>query len=57
MHRGLIQRFIEVQAQLLVPITPHTSEHIWTNILGKKGSVLNSGWPVAEEPDFIMQVC
>ena len=36
MHRGLIQRFIEVQAQLLAPITPHTSEHIWGNILGKK---------------------
>lgn len=55
MHRELIERYIQVQAQLLVPITPHTSEHIWSQMLKRPGSVLNSGWPKAEEPDFVMQ--
>ena len=55
MHRDLIERYIEVQAQLLVPITPHTSEHIWSVMLKKEGSVLTSGWPKADEPDFVMQ--
>jgi leucyl-tRNA synthetase len=35
----------QVSAQLLAPITPHTSEHIWINLLKKSGSILNSGWP------------
>ncbi|GAX85489.1 hypothetical protein CEUSTIGMA_g12905.t1 [Chlamydomonas eustigma] len=55
MHRGVLLRFIQVQAQLLTPITPHTSEHIWSNLLGKQGFVVTSGWPVAGEPDFVMQ--
>ena len=55
MHRDLIERYIEVQAQLLVPITPHTSEHIWSQMLKRPGSVLTSGWPKADEPDFVMQ--
>lgn len=55
MHRELLLRYIEVQAQLLAPITPHTSEHIWSNLLGKQGSVLVSGWPKADAPDFVMQ--
>jgi leucyl-tRNA synthetase len=29
MHQDLILRFIEVQALLMYPITPHMSEHIW----------------------------
>ena len=56
MHRALILRYVEVSAKLLVPITPHTSEHIWSNLLGKTGSVLTSGWPQADQPDFVMQV-
>jgi leucyl-tRNA synthetase len=55
MHRDLIERYIQVQAQLLVPITPHTSEHIWSQMLKRPGSVLTSGWPKADEPDFVMQ--
>jgi hypothetical protein len=43
MHRGLLERFIEASTLLLVPITPHTSEHVWTNLLKKQGSVLTAG--------------
>jgi len=55
MNKKLIRRYIEVSAKLLAPIIPHTSEHIWTNLLKQQGSVLNSGWPQGQEPDFIMQ--
>eukprot|EP00195_Chlamydomonas_chlamydogama_P014672 CAMPEP_0202900896 /NCGR_PEP_ID=MMETSP1392-20130828/12094_1 /ASSEMBLY_ACC=CAM_ASM_000868 /TAXON_ID=225041 /ORGANISM="Chlamydomonas chlamydogama, Strain SAG 11-48b" /LENGTH=1103 /DNA_ID=CAMNT_0049587353 /DNA_START=121 /DNA_END=3432 /DNA_ORIENTATION=- len=55
MNRSLILRYIEVTTQLLAPITPHTSEHVWANLLGKQGTVLNAGWPVGEAPDFVMQ--
>jgi leucyl-tRNA synthetase len=43
MHRGLVERYIEMSTLLLVPITPHTSEHVWTNLLKKQGSVLTAG--------------
>lgn len=55
MNKSLVQRYIEVSALLLVPITPHTSEHIWGTLLKKGSSVLKAGWPQAAEPDFIMQ--
>lgn len=35
MHKDCIVRFIEVQALLLAPITPHWSENIWLNVLMK----------------------
>lgn len=56
MNKQLVERFVTVSAQLLAPITPHTSEHIWVNLLKRSGSVLNSGWPQGEAPDFVMQV-
>lgn len=34
MNRGLIMRFIEVQAVILSPICPHVAEHVW-ELLGK----------------------
>ena len=55
MNRALVQRYIELSALLLAPITPHTSEHIWGALLKKGGSVLKAGWPQAAEPDFVMQ--
>jgi leucyl-tRNA synthetase len=55
MNRALVQRYVEVSALLLAPITPHTSEYIWDSLLKKSGSVLQAGWPQAAEPDFIMQ--
>jgi len=55
MNRGLVMRYIQLSALLLVPITPHTSEHIWGTLLQQQGSVLKAGWPQAAEPDFVMQ--
>lgn len=36
MHRDLLRRYIEVQALVMVPITPHFCEHIWSDILHKE---------------------
>jgi valyl-tRNA synthetase len=47
---------LQVSAKLLAPIIPHTSEHVWSALLKKPGSVVNSGFPVGEEPDFVMHV-
>eukprot|EP00882_Tetradesmus_deserticola_P006429 GHRQ01006765.1.p1 GENE.GHRQ01006765.1~~GHRQ01006765.1.p1 ORF type:complete len:1052 (+),score=503.60 GHRQ01006765.1:66-3221(+) len=55
MNRGLVLRYMELSCLLLVPITPHTCEHVWGALLQKQGSVLRAGWPAAAEPDFIMQ--
>lgn len=44
-----------MSAKLLVPITPHTSEHIWSVLLKRPGCILNSGWPVGGSPDWVMQ--
>jgi len=55
MNRGLVERYISVSAQLLAPITPHTSDHIWGALLKRQGSVLTSGWPAGDAPDFVME--
>lgn len=46
----------QVSAKMMAPIIPHTSEHIWTTLLKHPGSVLNSGWPQGDAPDFILEV-
>jgi leucyl-tRNA synthetase len=55
MHRGLVARYIETSTLLLVPITPHTCDHVWTSLLKKQGSVLTAGWPQSEAPDYVLQ--
>ncbi len=55
MNRGLVLRYIELSALLLAPITPHTSEHVWGQLLHRPGSVLKAGWPAAAAPDYVMQ--
>ena len=37
LNYDLIVRFIEMQALLMLPITPHLSEYIWTDLLHKVG--------------------
>ncbi|KAJ3061502.1 cytosolic leucyl tRNA synthetase, partial [Podochytrium sp. JEL0797] len=46
MHRDLILRFLEVQALVMAPITPHWSEYIWTTCLKKGTSIQKALWPV-----------
>lgn len=43
---------MQVSTLLVVPICPHTCEHVWRNILRKKGSALIAGFPAGAEPDF-----
>lgn len=35
MHRDTIMRYIELQALMLAPITPHWAEYIWLEVLKK----------------------
>lgn len=48
MHVDLVFEFIQRQALLLSPICPHIAEYIWS-LLGNKGSILNTKWPVVGE--------
>lgn len=50
MHRGLLERFIEVQTLLLAPVCPHVCEHVW-KLLGKTGSIMHARFPVAGPVD------
>ncbi|KAG0084434.1 cytosolic leucyl tRNA synthetase [Podila epicladia] len=45
MNHDLIMRYMEVQVLLISPIVSHWSEHIWGNVLGKEGLVVNARWP------------
>lgn len=50
MHKDLVLRYIEVQALLLAPVTPHFSEYIWREVLNRKGSVQDAAFPRAATP-------
>lgn len=39
MHEDLVKRYIEVQALLMAPITPHWSEYVWSELLKKVSGV------------------
>jgi leucyl-tRNA synthetase len=49
LHEGVIRRWMDVQAVVMAPITPHWCEHVWKNILGHgaAGSVTRAAWPAA----------
>ncbi|PVU92029.1 hypothetical protein BB561_004068 [Smittium simulii] len=40
MHRQVLHKFVERFAALMLPITPHWSEHIWTHILKNETSIV-----------------
>ncbi|KAK4865260.1 hypothetical protein LT330_001883 [Penicillium expansum] len=50
MHRDTILRYIELQALMLAPITPHWAEHIWLEVLKKSESIHHAQFPVVPEP-------
>ncbi|KAI8608988.1 hypothetical protein BC830DRAFT_1152810 [Chytriomyces sp. MP71] len=50
MHRDLVVRFIEVQALVMCPITPHWSEYLWSTVLKKPISVQKALWPTHNVP-------
>ncbi|KAJ3020117.1 cytosolic leucyl tRNA synthetase [Thoreauomyces humboldtii] len=45
MHEDLLRRYIEVQAIMLAPVTPHWSENVWSKILKKPTSIKDALWP------------
>ncbi|KAJ3102434.1 cytosolic leucyl tRNA synthetase [Phlyctochytrium planicorne] len=45
LHHDLIIKFIELQALLMAPVTPHWSEHIWSTVLEKPNSIQEALWP------------
>jgi leucyl-tRNA synthetase len=45
-----------VSTLLLAPICPHSCEHVWRDVLGRRGSVLTAGFPAASAPpDFALR--
>lgn len=53
MSHDLVFRWIEWQAILLAPFTPHWSESVWRKTLKKSTSIMTAKWPVPEkQPDL-----
>ncbi|KAJ5971936.1 Aminoacyl-tRNA synthetase class 1a anticodon-binding [Penicillium vulpinum] len=50
MHRDTVLRYIELQALMLAPITPHWAEHIWLEVLKKPESIHFAQFPTVPEP-------
>jgi leucyl-tRNA synthetase len=50
LHKDLVMRYIELQALILAPITPHWSEHVWGTVLKKQGLVVNARFPKGTAP-------
>eukprot|EP00299_Pterocystis_sp_00344_P000261 c10078_g1_i2.p1 GENE.c10078_g1_i2~~c10078_g1_i2.p1 ORF type:complete len:1191 (-),score=384.34 c10078_g1_i2:29-3601(-) len=51
--KDLVLSYLEVQALMLAPVTPHTCEHIW-KLMGKSGYIVNARWPELGEIDEIV---
>jgi len=45
MHKESIEVWLEALTLFMCPITPHWSENMWGDVLGKTGSVLHATWP------------
>ncbi|RYE83636.1 MAG: hypothetical protein EOO65_03610 [Methanosarcinales archaeon] len=50
-HADVLRRFFEVQFILLAPICPHICEHMWQNVLGRPGLVIDQPFPTAGPVD------
>lgn len=54
MSRPLIMRFIELQTLAVLPFTPHTAEHIWTQLLAKPRSIMHARFPQPGPVDTVV---
>ena len=50
MHGDLVHHWIRTSALLILPIAPHFSEHIWTEVLKEPKSVQFALWPTPSSP-------
>jgi leucyl-tRNA synthetase len=44
-HRNLVVKYVETLTLLLAPFAPHTTEHLWSNVLKKPTSVMSATLP------------
>ncbi|KAG5484069.1 hypothetical protein LSCM1_05923 [Leishmania martiniquensis] len=44
-HAQLSRRYYEVVALMMMPLAPHTMEHLWQNVLQNEGSVVTQPFP------------
>jgi len=54
LSKSLVMRYIEVQTILMAPITPHLSEHVWSQLLKKQGTVFDAQWPQVGHIDKLL---
>ena len=54
MHADVVLKFTETFCVVLAPITPHWSEHVWSTVLKKSGTVLTAGWPSLDAHDAVV---
>jgi leucyl-tRNA synthetase len=47
MHEFVAKKFCTTFAIIMSPITPHFCEHVWSDILGMEGLVVDAKWPEA----------
>ncbi|QPG75391.1 cytosolic leucyl tRNA synthetase [Brettanomyces nanus] len=50
MHRDVVFKYVETQAIMLSPVTPHFAEYLYREILGHKESIHDARWPTPEKP-------
>ncbi|KAH8701682.1 leucyl-tRNA synthetase [Talaromyces proteolyticus] len=51
MHRGVILRYLEIQALIIAPITPHWAEYVWLEVLKKGDTIHHQVFPEVPEAD------
>lgn len=49
-HADLAKKYFETLTLLLMPLAPHFAEYMWTEVLGRKGSVMNQLFPAPSGP-------
>lgn len=49
MNKGLVLKYIRLQALSLTPIAPHWTEYIWLEVLGESETVQLARWPQVPE--------
>lgn len=55
MNKRLVLKYIDWSTRIIAPVCPHTSEHVWRNVLKNDGLVIKAGWPEAPPADFVLQ--
>eukprot|EP00672_Neobodo_designis_P025255 CAMPEP_0174827934 /NCGR_PEP_ID=MMETSP1114-20130205/1019_1 /TAXON_ID=312471 /ORGANISM="Neobodo designis, Strain CCAP 1951/1" /LENGTH=1081 /DNA_ID=CAMNT_0016061621 /DNA_START=32 /DNA_END=3277 /DNA_ORIENTATION=- len=49
-HRDVMAKYLDAVVVMLMPIIPHTVEHLWTEVLGHERSVMHESFPEPSAP-------